>query len=175
MNAPIERMGCRTAFEWSGEIVDQFGNPVGSIPPTKNLIPQGGMSLLIQAPFGDTAPVSAFYVGLMTKNYLPSDATSAADIPTNMGELTSYAEASRPLWDSVFDGVATYDNNASRAQFTATVDATLYGAFLVSEPTKGSANGLVLSVVRFPSPRPLSAGLTLYLTAGLTYIPSSIA
>jgi len=174
MNAPFEKLGYRPAFEWSGEIVDRFGNQVGSIPPTKNLVPQSGMSLLIQAPFGDAAPVSALYVGLITKNYLPTAATTAADIPNNMGELTGYVEATRPLWAKVFDGQATYDNSASRAQFTATVDSLLYGAFLVSEPTKGSANGLLLSLVRFPSPRPLSAGLTLYLASGLTYIPSSI-
>lgn len=161
------------AFRYCAELTDKDGVVVDAWEQT-NLIPQLGLDLLIQAPFGDAAPVSTFYLGVFTKNYLPTAATKASDIPANMGEFVGYDEETRPLWDKSYDGAGSYDNSSSRAQFTFKQDQVLYGAFLVSEPTKGGNNGLLLSVVRFPSPRSVSAGLTLNVSCGLTYIPNNM-
>lgn len=154
-------------------ILDKDGNVVDD-EATHNLIPQVGIDFLIRSPFGDTAPISTFYCGLFSGNYIPSSSTTAADIPTNMQEFTNYSEGTRPVWTRAYDGVGTMDNIANRAQFTVTQDRTVYGAFLVSSSTKGGNNGLLLSVVRFASPKSLTIGQTAQLISGITYVPTNI-
>lgn len=138
-----------------------------------NRIPQAGIDFLIQTPFGDVAPIPQFYCGLFTKNFLAQAETSAADIPSVMGEFVDYAEATRPLWNRAYDGAGTLDNLGSKAVFTPTKDASVYGSFIVSNQVKGANTGLLLSVVRFSTIKPLSAGLEAKLICGLTYIPTN--
>ena len=155
------------------ELVDARGNALDQWEE-HNLIPQAGLDFLIQAPFGDASPISTFYAGLYRNNYLPSAATVAADIPSNMGEFVNYSESQRPTWSRQYDGIGTQDNSADRAQFTFTQDQLIYGAFLVSSSTKGGNNGLLISVVRFASPKQIPAGLTVKMNSGITYLPTNI-
>lgn len=149
-----------------GSVADDF--------EADNLVPQGGLSFLLLAPFGDSAPISSFYCGLWRANVLPSSALKAADIPSNLQEFVGYSEATRPLWERAHDGVGTLDNAGAVAEFNFTADATLYGSILVSDPTKGGNSGLLLSCVRFPSPRPVVAGQKGQLIAGITYVPTNV-
>lgn len=137
-----------------------------------NLIPQAGLDFLIQAPFGDTPPITAFYVALLSGNYLPTSASVASDLPAN--EFVGYSEATRPLWERDYDGVGTLANATNRAQFTFTADRLIYGVVLVSSSAKGSGGGLLLSVVRFASPKQVANGLTLNVVSGVTYVPTNI-
>lgn len=139
-----------------------------------NLVPQDGLSFLLLAPFGDSAPISTFYCGLWRANVIPSSALKATDIPSNLQEFVGYSEATRPLWERAHDGVGTLDNADAVAEFNFTADATLYGSILVSDPTKGGNSGLLLSCVRFPSPRPVVAGQKGQLIAGITYVPTNV-
>lgn len=139
-----------------------------------NLVPQDGLSFLLLAPFGDSAPISTFYCGLWRANVIPSSALKATDIPSNLQEFVGYSEATRPLWERAHDGVGTLDNADAVAEFNFTADATLYGSLLVSNPTKGGNSGLLLSCVRFPSPRPVVAGQKGQLIAGITYVPTNV-
>lgn len=137
-----------------------------------NRIPQAGLDFLAQAPFGDVAPIPAFYCGLFKNNFLATAGTTAADIPSVMGEFVDYAEATRPEWQRQYtDG--TYDNLGSKAIFTPTQDATVYGSFIVSNAVKGSNTGLLLSVVRFATAKQLSTQLEAKLVCGITYIPTN--
>lgn len=160
-------------FVYQFELRDQAGNLVDAWSE-HNLVPQAGLNFLIQAPFGDVAPISAFYAGLYRGNYIPSSATTSADIPGAMNEFVNYSETSRPVWSRTYDGAGTVDNSADRAIFTFTSDATIYGSFLVSSSVKGGNTGLLVSVVRFASPRVIPAGLTLNLTSGITYVPTNV-
>lgn len=160
-------------FHYTARLYNQDGS-LAEQWEDDNLIPAAGLSFLLQAPFGDVAPIGAWYCGLFRGNYLPTSATTSADIPTNMQEFVSYSEATRPLWDRAFDGVATMDNSAVKAAFNVTADATLYGAFLASVATKGTGTGTLLSVVRFTTPKPVSTGQRLELLAGITYIPTNV-
>jgi hypothetical protein len=166
-------MSAKPRFRYDFELVDQQGNVVDAWSEL-NLIPKLGLDVLIQAPFGDVAAIGSLYVGLFRNNVIPSMESKAADIPASLGEFTQYTEATRPLWERVYDDNGSYDNSANRAQFTFTQDQLIYGAFLVTESAKGSNAGLLLSVVRFPSPRSMYAGLTLNVTAVLTYVPTSL-
>lgn len=160
-------------FVWDIQILGPDGEPIER-EIKKNLIPQAGLAFLLRAPFGDVSPISNFYLGLFTGNYIPTSATVAADIPSNMGECIDYSQATRPIWNRLYDGNDTLDNVASKAEFTFTQDRTILGAFLVSESTKGGNSGLVLSCVRFASPKPVTAGSTAQMSGGLTYIPTNV-
>lgn len=150
----------------TGEVVDR--------EVKLNRIPQVGIDFLIQTPFGDVAPSANFYCGLFRNNFVPSAGTTSADIPSVMGELVDYDEATRPLWERVYNGAGTQDNSVSKAVFTPNAERTVYGSFIVSNPVKGSNTGLLLSVVRFSTVKPLSIGLEAKLVCGLTYIPTNV-
>lgn len=160
-------------FEWTIEVSNEDGS-IASSETHWNLIPFDGLNFLIRSPFGDVAAIPTFYLGLFRGNYIPSGGTKASDIPTNMIEFVDYSEASRPTWEKVLTGVSTFDNNLNKAGFTVTADRTVYGAFLVSDSVKGGNNGLVLSCVRFASPKALSVGQTVKLYGGITFSSSNI-
>lgn len=152
-------------------------NPDGSVADdfeADNLIPADGLSFLLQTPFGDASPITSFYCGLWRGNVIPTSALKATDIPANLQEFVGYAEATRPEWQREFDGVGTQDNATNMAEFNFNTDATLYGSMLVSDPTKGGNSGLLLSCVRFPSPRQVTAGQKGQLIAGITYVPTNV-
>lgn len=138
-----------------------------------NRIPQAALDFLLQSPFGDVPPIGTFYCALFTKNFFPAAGTKAADIPSTMGEFVDYVETSRPVWAREYRGVSALDNFNSKAIFVPTKDVLVFGAVLVSSPTKGSPDGLVLSVVRFSTAKNLYAGEEAKLVAGLTYIPTN--
>lgn len=160
-------------FKWEFELIDSDGESVES-EIKHNLIPSDGLEFLIRSPFGEVSPISTFYLGLFRGNYIPTPSTKASDIPTNMIELVDYAEPMRIEWDNQLNGIATMDNLSNKAEFTITQDRTIHGAFLVSEATKGSNVGLVLSCVRFSSPKQVTAGQTVKLSGGLTYTSTSL-
>lgn len=159
-------------FCWNVEVV----NPDGSVAHRHsqfNRIPDAGLEFLVKAPFGDVSPIPAFYVGLFRGNYTPSANTTAADIPSNMQEFVDYSETERPLWDRLFEAPGTMDNLSSKAEVTVTQDRTLRGGFLCSDNVKGGNTGLVLSCLAFTTPVPVTAGQTVRVIAGLTYIPTN--
>lgn len=158
-------------FRHELEIIDKATGLVVDREVKFNRIPQAGIDFLIQSPFGLSAPISSFYCGLYRNNYVPTAGTSAADIPSVMGELLDYSEASRPLWDRAYNAAGTLDNVNSKALFTPTADRSVHGAFIVASPTKGGNTGLLISVVRFSTAKALSSGLEVKLVSGLTYVP----
>lgn len=160
-------------FRWELEIVNEDGT-VACREVKDNLIPSDGLDFLIRAPFGDISPVSTFYLGLYRGNYIPSSSTTSADIPSNMNEMIDYSEVSRPEWMRELTGISTYDNSQNKAEFTVTQARTVHGAFLVSDPNKGSNSGLLLSCVRFSSPKNVEAGQTVKLSGGITYTSTSL-
>jgi hypothetical protein len=154
----------------------EFERPNGVIETCSvcNLVPLPGINHLAGAMFGDISAIGTFHVGIFSANYLPSAGAVAADIPGVIGEFTGYSEATRPIWNRVnTDGLIT--NNASRAAFTLTQDVRLYGGFLSSISTKGSGDGLLLSIARFPSPRDVEAGTIIRVRGELSLIPTGVA
>lgn len=161
-------------FRYDLEIYNLATGEVRSRETRYNRIPQAGIDFLIQSPFGDIAAVPNFYCGLFRNNVVPSSGLVAADIPTTLGEFTEYSEATRPEWVKVYNGLGSYDNLDSKAVFTPTADRNIYGAFLVSNSTKGSNTGLLLSVVRFATMKPVYTGEAARLAVSLTYVPTNV-
>ena len=167
---PLKILG----FKHELEIVEIATGKVVAREVKLNRIPQAGIDFLIQAPFGDLPPISTWYCTLFRNNVLPDANTSAADLPSVLGEFVDYSETARPEFIRTYNGAGTMDNAANKAVFTPTAERNIYGSVIVSNPTKGANTGLVLSAVRFSTMKPLSIGLEARLVCGLTYIPTNV-
>lgn len=103
-------------------------------------------------------------------NYTPIAGDTAATFPASATESAAYAEATRPALVLGAVTAGAVDNVASRAEFTANASKTFYGGFVSSAAAKGSTSGVLLSAVRFASPKVLSSGEILRVTAGFTLV-----
>ena len=168
----VNESAFRLGFVYTPQIVDAQGRVTFEGPPTRNVIPQVGVDHLVSLLRGTGSLISSWYVGVYEGNYVPTAATTAADIPTNAQESQAYSQASRPLWNNTYDGVSVITNRDNRAEFAFTADKRVYGAFLVSVATKGSGSGLVLSMALFASPYDIPAGSTFRLGVSIALVPS---
>lgn len=146
----------------AGDLLDSF--EVG------NLIPQEAIDYVASTLDGSGSVLPAWYVGLFKNDYTPVAGSTAAQLPTTVGEFVNYDEAARPAWSGVYDNASRLDNSASVAEFTLAQDVTLYGAFLVSDATKGGGAGTLLSIARFPSPKQLETGSVFKIRAGIDIV-----
>jgi len=136
-----------------------------------NLVPIQGLNYMLETALRNGSPFANFYVALYSGAYNPVPGDTAATFPAAATELTAYSESTRrPLVLGAAAGGAT-DNSANRAEFTGTTNGQLaQGGFIVSTPTKGAATGVLVSAVRFNSPKPLDAGNILRVTAAFTIV-----
>lgn len=146
----------------TGELLDSFD--------VDNLIPQQAIDYVASTLDGSGSVLPAWYVGIFRNDFTPVSGTTAAQLPTTVGEFINYSESARPAWSGVYDNASRLDNSASVAAFTLTQDVTLYGAFLVSDATKGGGAGTLLSIARFPSPKQLETGSTFKIRAGIDIV-----
>lgn len=148
---------CKLGFVYTASIELPDGT-VLDLGEHENLIPQAGVDQLAGLITGSTSAISSWYVGVFAGNYVPTSATTSADLPTNAGESTAYSETTRPAWTKAYDGVSLITSSANRASFTFTADTTLYGGFLASNSTKAAASGVLLSIARFATPYTVPSG-----------------
>lgn len=152
-------------LEKDGVVVDSWVD--------SNVIPVQGLDYIANAIFGDVAAIGTFYVGVFSNNYIPTSASVAADFPVAMGEFVGYSETARPAWARI-NTSGVISNVVSRAAFTVTSPATLYGGVLVSSSVKGSTAGTLLSAARFSSAKTVEAGMVLRVRAEISFIPTSV-
>jgi hypothetical protein len=133
-----------------------------------NLMPVEGLNHLLGVALKSSAQVATWYVGLYEGNYTPVPGDTAAGFPTSATETTAYDETTRQVLTlgAVLSGAV--DNSANRAQFTLNATKTIYGGFISSSSAKSSTSGVLLSAVKFSSPKSLESGEILRLTAGFT-------
>ena len=146
----------------TGDLLDSF--EVG------NLIPQQAIDYVARTLDGTGSVIPDWYVGTFKNDFTPVAGTTAAQLPTTVGEFVGFSEATRPAWVGVYDNAGRLDNQTSVAEFSLTQDTTLYGAFIVSDPTKGGGTGTLLSIARFPSPKQLENGSTFKIRAGIDVV-----
>lgn len=147
---------CRLGFVYATEIVLPDGSV--SVQVDNNLLPQAGIDHIAGLLRGTGSLISNWHVGVYEGDFVPTSATTAADLPTNAQESVAYSEAARPLWDETYDGVQLITNFDNPAVFTFTADKRLYGGFLISDSNKGNNAGVLLSIARFSTPRDVPAG-----------------
>lgn len=139
-----------------------------------NLIPQQGVDHISSLIRGAGAtPISSWYIGLFEGNYIPDSSVTAADLQTTVGESQAYDETDRLAWVNAYDGTALISNASAVAEFTMSSTKTIYGAFIVSNATKGGTSGLLLSIARFSTAKQVEDGTILRVTAGLSLTPTN--
>jgi len=139
-----------------------------------NLLPQQSIDHISSLIRGAGAtPISSWYIGVFESNYVPDASVTAADLQTTVGESQAYDETERQAWTNAYDGTSLISNASSVAEFTMSSTKTIYGAFIVSNATKGSTSGILLSLARFSTAKSVDDGSVLRVTAGLSLTPTS--
>ncbi|MBS0453949.1 MAG: hypothetical protein JSS14_21825 [Proteobacteria bacterium] len=152
-------------FTWIAEVVAPDGT-VSQREVLHNLIPDEGVAHMMGVTFKQSAQVATWYIALYEGNYTPTNDITAAQFPALATECTTYTPTSRVEWveGSVVGG--SVDNSAAKAEFTFTAAKTVYGGVLTSASAKGATTGLLISAVRFASPKVLEVGAVLRVVAG---------
>lgn len=133
-----------------------------------NLVVNVGLKDMNDKYFSGSSYSATWYLGLITG---PGVTTSASDTISSKGwtEFTGYSEANRPT--CTFGAATTANpsvisNSGSPAAFNINATATVGGAFLVSNNTKGGTTGVLFSEKAFSAPgdRSVVSGDTLTVT-----------
>ncbi len=114
-----------------------------------NGITNEGLDAILDIMFHADTQITVWYLGLIDA----SGFTALADADTmashaGWSEFTTYTEATRPIWPE--DAASSQSiTNTTLADFSITGAATLKGAFLPSNNTKGGSTGILWCTALF--------------------------
>lgn len=147
--------------------------PDGSVKwevSASNLVVNQGLQDMNTKYFKGSGYTATWYVGLYgaAASNNPT-ANDTAALHPGFTEITPYSNGTRPA--ATFGTATTadpsvIDNSASTASFSINTTATVGGAFLISDNTKGGSSGVLFSASDFAAPgdRAVSSGDTLLVT-----------
>lgn len=148
-----------------GEVIDDFYED--------NLVVDEGLNALLDIMFHGSTQVTTWYLGVFEGNYTPVAGINAAGIASASTETNAaYDETTRPAFVEAAASSKVTTNAASRATFTFNATKTIYGAFLISDNTKGGTSGTLFSAARFGTSKAVVSGDQLLLT--YTFTASSV-
>jgi len=133
-----------------------------------NLVVNEGLNALLDIMFHADTQITTWYVGIFEGNYTPVATDTAANIASNSTESTAYDEASRQEYNEAAASGQSITNSANKATFTINATKTIYGAFLISNSTKGGTSGTLFSASRFSASRSVIALDSLLITYTIT-------
>lgn len=119
----------------------------------ENLVPVEGLNHMLATEFKGGAQVSNWYLALFEGNYTPVSTDTAADFAADATECVAYTQATRVLWNAGTPAGGVLDNTGSVAIFDMNATVTVYGAALLSAPSKGATTGVLSSIARFAAPK----------------------
>lgn len=151
------------------ECFDKDGNLKWAVE-SKNLVVNVGLKYMAGAGLAAETQITAWYLGLYGAGASNTPAASdTASSHAGWTEITPYSNATRPA--ATFAAATTANpsvvtNSASPAAFSINATATVGGAFLISNSTKGGTTGTLFSAADFQSPgdRSVVSGDTLNVT-----------
>jgi hypothetical protein len=132
-----------------------------------NLVVTEGLNDSLDKHLKGSAYTAAWYVGLTTA----SDTFAAGDtMASHAGwvESTAYSNATRPALTLGTVSGGSVDNSASKAVFNINATATIGGAFVASNSTKGGTTGILYGGGAFAADRSVISGDTLNVTITCT-------
>ena len=138
------------------------------VDDTHNIVVDEGLTHTLNVVFNSGTQITAWYLGIYESNYTPLATDTAATISANAIESTAYDELTRPQWQIGTVSSNSLDNSANRATFTINATKTMYGVFLISESTKQSTLGTLMSAALFTNARSVIAGDQLLVTYTMT-------
>lgn len=123
------------------ECFDEDGN-LKWVERCENLITTAGATDLLDKYLKGSTYTAAWYVGL----YKGTGTLNVADTMSSHSGWTDssdYSNANRPTWTGGTASAGSVDNSASPAVFNINATATILGAYLVSNNTKGGTTGVL--------------------------------
>lgn len=116
----------------------------------KNIVVNQGLNYILDAALSGGTVNTSHYIGLFSNNYTPI----ASTLVTNLTEVNAkYNETTRPTWIEAGSTSQTITNSASPTAFTFNASETVYGAFLISNNTKGGTTGTLIAASKFAASR----------------------
>lgn len=125
----------------------------------KNLVPDEGLIYILGAALAASTPIVNWFLAPFSGAVTPAPTWTALNFAANASEIVSgtegYSETTRPAWTVTAPTTAEVDNLASRASFSIVTASSLSitGAGVLSNSTKGSTAGKLVSAARFTTPR----------------------
>ena len=162
--------GARGGGVYFFECYDKDGNLKWK-DEAKNLVVNVGLKDMNDKYFSGSTYTAAWYLGLITGPGAGTTISASDTMSSHVGwtENTSYSQSTRPACS--FGAATTADpsvisNSSSVAVFSINGTATIAGAFLTSNNTKGGTTGILFSASDFQSPgdRAVVSGDTLNAT-----------
>lgn len=126
-----------------------------------NLLPDEGLAYLLNTGLAKGAAQQSWYIALFSGNYTPTAGLTAATFVAQATEIVSasegYSESTRPVWTPGTVTANALDNTAAKATFTIATSSQVdvHGAALLSDSTKGSTSGVLMSAAKFSRQRTL--------------------
>ncbi len=148
-----------------GEVIDR--------EDVTNIVVNEGLDHLLNTVFHGGTQINTWYLGLFEGNYTPVATATGASISGAATECVAYDEAQRQEFKEGAASAQSITNAADKATFTMNASKTIYGAFLVSNGTKGATSGTLFSAARFASPKQVVDDDQLLLT--YTFTASSLS
>ena len=137
----------------------------------ENIIPDVGRDYILTASLSAGSQYAAFYIGLYTAARTPLVGDEMADVGTDYDEEITYDGAVRLTMNADALSSGLWSNAGTPAEFDFnTAGTTIRGGFITSSSSRGTSTGLLLSAVLFPTPKTLTVGETLKVTAGLQLV-----
>jgi hypothetical protein len=147
------------------ECFDAEGN-LKWVEECENLLTTAGATDLLAKYLKGSAYTAAFFVGLKGTGTISAGDTMASH--AGWTEVTAYSAGTRPALTLGTPASGSVDNSASPASFTANASATVAGAFVVTDSTKGGTAGTLYGAADFASARSLLSADVLNTTITLT-------
>lgn len=134
----------------------------------ENLVTDAGEDHYLDVTLSGATQVTTWYIGLTDGTPTTAETDTMAS-HAGWAEVTDYSEAARQTWTDGGVSGQSVDNSGSPASFSINASATVGGAFMVSDNTKGGTTGTLLSVAAFSGgDRSLQNGDTLNVTVTQT-------
>lgn len=148
---------------------------VKSVETVENIIPLVGINYILAAALTAGAQYSTWYIGLFEANRTPLASDTMTTLLADCEESDNYGGVGNTnrsnvngtdnSFPAVVDGAST--TTSDPAIFTFTTAATIQGGFITTGVTIGNTSGLLISAVKFTSPKVMAAGEYLRVPVGI--------
>lgn len=147
-----------------GEYYDRING--GEWTRTENLIPTEGLAHILNVALGTTPKPASYHLALFSAAAQPAANWTAASFASTASEIVSmtegYSSATRPTWTPANTATNSIDNMAAVAKVTMKTagNLTVQGAAMLTNSSKGSTAGALISASKYAAPRVFQDGDT---------------
>ena len=163
----------KVGFTYRVEVLDRHTGEVVSSETAHNLMPDVGVHHTLDVLMNGAAQVTQWYLLPYGNTYTPQRVDTAATFPTLAGEITTYPGSTRPAIETGAATGGSVTNSSNRVELSFPALTTVQGAAIISTPTKGAAAGILLSAVKFPSPKIVDSDSILRVLVGIEFVSLS--